>query len=355
MASIVPHKDGYRIHVYVKGTRDSTLKRTRREAEQWAKDREAELRGGPSATLTFREAAERWLALKLPTLDNANNQRTVEQSIREHVLPTLGDWKMMEIDRKDLVDLVRGLAKKGVVETAHRVGQRLRDIFDLAYNDGLIPETKKADGLSRVLPQRRKRQMNAIKPPELPKLLLDINGYPGDPITRLGLLFLAHTFTRTTELLKARHNEIRDPVTWVIPAERMKGKAENRLLHVVPLSKQSVALLKELRTYAENGSDYFLPSKVSTGSLSSNTLLYALYRLGYSGRMTGHGFRSVASSILNESGLWKSDAIERQLHHGETDEVRKAYHRAEYLDERRRMMQWWSDYLDASLASNTAS
>jgi integrase len=355
MASIVPHKDGYRIHVYVKGARDSTVKRTRREAETWAKNREAELRGGPSAVLTFGEAAERWLAHKLPMLDNAANVRTVEQSIREHVLPTLAQRKMMEIERKELVDLVRGLANKGIVETAHRVGQRIRDIFDLAYNDGLIPETKRADGLSKVLPQRRKRQMPAIDPEELPKLLADIDGYHGDPITRLGLLFLAHTFTRTTELLQARHNEIRDPVTWVIPAERMKGKAEKRLLHVVPLSRQALALLKELRTYAENGSDYLLPSKVNTGGLSSNTLLFALYRLGYHGKMTGHGFRAVASTILNGSKLWSPDAIERQLHHGETDEVRAAYHRAQYLDERRNMMQWWSDYLDAALASKTAS
>lgn len=350
MGSIVRHGDGWRAHIYVQGTRDSKTFRTKREAESWSGRREEELKAGDAA-ITFEQAAERWLGLKLPSLDNAANQRTVEQSIREHVLPALGHRKLTEIKRPELVAVVLDIANAGKVETAHRVGQRIRQIFDHAADSGDIPEemATKAANLARVLPSRRPRRMPALKPTELPALLDAINSY-SEPVTRAGLLLLAHTFTRTTELIRARWDEIRDPETWVVPEERMKA----RLPHVVPLSRQVLALLEDVRALGD-GSSYFLASAVNPMcGLSSNTLLYALYRLGYRGRMSGHGFRAIASTVLNESKLWHSDAVERQLAHGETDAVRAAYHRAEYLDERRRMMQWWSDYLE-SLAANTAS
>lgn len=353
MASIVPHKDGYRAHVCVNGVRDSTTRRTKREAAAWAEVREAELAAGGGSTMTFGAAADAWLKLKLPSLDNAANQRTVENSIRDHVLPAIGVKRLVDIKRVELVQLVTSIADAGKVETAHRLGQRIRDIFDLAVDSGHI-EQHPAAGLSRVLPSRRKRRMPAVSAAELPKLLADIDGYSGDPVTRLGLMLLAHTFTRTTELIRAQWPEIRDPVTWVIPAERMKGEGDKRTPHVVPLSRQSIALLDDLKALG-NDSQYLLASEVNPMSgISSNTLLYALYRMGYRGRMTGHGFRSVASSVLNESKLWSKDAIERQLHHQETDEVRAAYHRAEYLNERRNMMQWWSNHLEA-LTANTSS
>lgn len=353
VASIVPHKDGYRAHVCVNGVRDSTTRRTKREAAAWAEMREKELEAAGGSTMTFGVAAEAWLKLKLPSLDNAANQRTIENSIRDYVLPALAGKRLTDIKRVELVQLVSGVANSGKVETAHRLGQRIRDIFDLAVDSGHI-EQHPAAGLSRVLPSRRKRRMPAVTAPELPKLMADIDGYSGDPVTRLGLMLLAHTFTRTTELIRAQWPEIRDPVTWVIPAERMKGEGESRTPHVVPLSRQSIALLDDLRVLS-NDSQYFLASEVNPmGGISSNTLLYALYRMGYRGRMTGHGFRSVASSVLNESRLWSKDAIERQLHHQESDEVRAAYHRAEYLNERRNMMQWWSNYLE-SLTANTSS
>jgi integrase len=351
MGSIVRNREGWRAHLCVDGKRESQTFRTQREARAWAERRESEMRAGASAA-TFGQVAEDWLALKLPSLDNAANQRTVEQSIREHVLPTLGHRKLAEITRPELVDLVRGIAARGTVETSHRVGQRIANIFDLAVDRGDIKSHVAAD-LARVLPARRKRRMPAVRPEELPDLMAAIHTYP-EPITRIGLLLLAHTFTRTTELIRAEWEHIRDPETWVIPEERMKGEKDKRLLHVVPLSKQVRWLLEEARALG-NGSSYFLASEMNPMcGISSNTLLYALYRLGYRGRMTGHGFRAVASTVLNESKLWHKDAIERQLHHGETDDVRAAYHRAEYLDERRQMMQWWSSHLE-SLAAKTAS
>ncbi len=342
MASITHYGEGWRAHLFVAGRRESRFFKLRREAERWAAKREGELRGGSTA-LTFAEAAERWLAQHLPRLSNVNTQRTVEQSIRDYVLPVIGSRRLDELRRADLVDVVRRVSAAGKVETAHRLGQRIRAILDHAVDHGDI-ESHSGAGLSRVLPAVEKTSMAAVTSAELPALVKSIDSYP-EPVTRLGLLLLAHTFLRTSELIGAQWSEIRDPETWVVPEERMK----RRIPHVVPLSGRVRAILEELRAMTEEESPYILASSQNPRcSISNNTLLFALYRLGYKGKMTGHGFRAVASTVLNESKLWGRDAIERQLAHKETDDIREAYHRAQYLDERRRMMAWWSGYLDES-------
>ena len=152
---------------------------------------------------------------------------------------------------------------------------------------------------------------------------------------------MAQTFVRTKELIGAEWAEFDlANALWIIPAARMKMKAE----HVVPLSKQGLAILSELKEIS-GSSRYVFPGRNRDKPISNNTLLFSLYRLGYKGKMTGHGFRAVASTILNESGF-RPDVIERQLAHCERNQVRGAYNRAEYLPERKRMMQHWADYLD---------
>jgi integrase len=151
------------------------------------------------------------------------------------------------------------------------------------------------------------------------------------------------TFVRTGELIGATWDEIDlDGAIWIVPPERMKM----RTAHVVPHSRQAVAVLRELQNIG-GGSRYVLPGRNPDKCMSNNTMLFALYRLGYKGKMTGHGFRAVASTILNESGRFRADVIERQLAHCERDDVRGAYNRSEYLPERQQMMQHWSDMLDA--------
>jgi integrase len=260
------------------------------------------------------------------------------------VLPDLASRKLADIRRRDLVNVVKAVAERGTVETSHRVGQRIRAIFDHAVDHGDI-ESHPAAGLSRVLPKAEEEHIAAVTPSELPTLLRDVSGYP-EPVTRAGLLLMAHTFVRTSELIGARWGEFQGDI-WIIPSERMKA----RLPHIVPISSHVRTLLDGLRPMTDD-SPYILASPFQPQSpISKNTLLFALYRLGYRGRMTGHGFRSVASTILNESGMWSRDAIERQLAHGETDEVREAYHRAQYLAERRRMMEWYSDHLAAIVST----
>jgi integrase len=187
---------------------------------------------------------------------------------------------------------------------------------------------------------------------EVPAFLKALGAYDGDQRTRFALRLMVLTFARTTELRAARWSEIEnidgnEPL-WRIPAERMKMKRE----HIVPLAPQAVAALRELR--ALSGSDatpFLFPSPSREGYMSNNTMLYALYRMGYHGRATVHGFRSMASTALNEMGF-RPDVIERQLAHQEQNAVRAAYNRAEYLNERRTMMKRWADHLDVIAGEN---
>jgi integrase len=203
------------------------------------------------------------------------------------------------------------------------------------------------------LTPHKPRNQAAVKPEELPALLKAIDSYPsiGDQQTALALRLLCLTFVRTVELIGAEWSEFRDldgeASTWEVPAERMKTKQA----HLVPVSHQAVAILHELRAIG-GGSRYILPGRNPDKPISNNTMLFALYRLGYKGKMTGHGFRAVASSALNEAG-YRPDVIERQLAHKEPNKSRSAYNRAEYLPERRAMMQQWANMVDV-LATGSA-
>jgi integrase len=181
---------------------------------------------------------------------------------------------------------------------------------------------------------------------ELPTFLQKLDTYSGERQTKLALKLVTLTFLRTTELRggtwSERENLDVESAQWRIPAERMKMRLE----HLVPLSRQAVDVLRELRTLS-GGSPNIFPSPGKEGCMSSNTMLYALYRMGYHGRATTHGFRAVASTILNESNHFNRDWIERQLAHVERNEVRRAYNAAEWMPDRRRMMQWWADHITA--------
>ena len=264
----------------------------------------------------------------------------LSQMLGRPVVDSTGE-KIGTIKRKALASVVQAIDERGTVETAHRVAGRIKQVFDYAVDIGEI-ENNPAVGLTRVLRTVVSKPMSALPVNEVPDLLRAIQGYD-EPISRLGLLLLAHTFVRTRELTLARWEEfdLKNNV-WVIPESRMKLKRP----HVVPLSRQVLSLLEDVASLTFS-SGLLLESPVRRKqAISENTLLFALYRLGYRGRMTGHGFRSIASSALNESGLWQAEAIEQQLAHKESDEVRAAYNRAEYFDQRVRMMQWWSDQLD---------
>ena len=188
--------------------------------------------------------------------------------------------------------------------------------------------------------------MKALPLKEFPNYLqrLDEDNLELHLVTRTALKLIVMLFVRTRELIEAKWEEIDlESATWRIPAERMKLRVE----HLVPLPNQALSLLQDLHKITGESEFVFPGDRNPKQPMSNNTLLYGgIYRMGLRSRATIHGFRSLASSILNESGKWNPDAIERQLAHSEKDQVRAAYNRANYLDERRRMMQWYADYLD---------
>ena len=294
-----------------------------------------------SKTPTFRDIAERWFKKKDSRWTYEHGQR-VWRSLELNVLPWLGNMPIDGIRRLDIVPVLDAVESRGVGEIAHRVAQRIGAVFDHAVDLGII-ESSPAQRVSRVLkPQPQVVHRAAVDKDKLPELLTAIQMYDGEDITRIGLMLALHLFVRPSELVHLRWDYLVDGRVFVIPEEIMKMPFP----HVVPLTPQSHALIEALRVINGKHPFLFAATRNPRKPITTNALLFALYRMGYKDKQTVHGFRAIASTILNESGLWLPDAIERQLAHKETDEVRIAYNRAKYFDERVKMMHWWSDFLD---------
>lgn len=307
--------------------------------------REAPARPAAQVAPTFELVVADWLKIKLPSLSNGKHQIQVQNTLERFAFPAIGKLPINEIPRTKLVDVVRAAQAGDRVETAHRVAGRITAVFDFAQDVGLI-EHHGAAGLTRVLtPRKTKKPMASIPPEEAGQLMRAIEGYE-EAITRLGLRLLAYTFVRVGELRGMRWSEFKeDGAVWVVPAERVKGDEKRALPHVVPMARQAREVVEQLRLLTGDR-ELVLDSPAKPGhQRSENTFLFALYRLGYRGRMTGHGFRALASTVLNEQSGFSHDVIERQLQHKETDAVRAAYNRAQYLTQRRDLMQWWADWL----------
>ncbi len=297
------------------------------------------------AQTSFERIAREWAETNDMWTDDHYNR--VIQSLEKDVFARLGDQPISEIDTPTLLAVIRRIESRDALETASRVLQRCGAVFRYAIQTGRATANP-ATELKGVLKTRKVQHMASVPRAELPALIEAIDGYDGNPVTRLGLKLLLYTFVRPGELRGARWDEFdMDAKEWRIPAERMKMGEP----HIVPLSRQALAVLDELRPITGVAELAFHGERSRLKPMSENTLLYALYRLGYKGRATPHGFRATASSILNEQG-YNPDAIERQLSHTERNTVRSAYnHHARYMKERREIMRWWGDYLD-SLNSN---
>lgn len=294
------------------------------------------------AANSFEAVAREWYKKQLHTWV-PHHATDVLRRLEANLFPDIGARPIAEIEAPELLATVGKIEKRGAYDLAHRVLQVSGQVFRYGIASGRCTRDISADLRGALTPHKAKHQA-AVRPEELPDLLHAIDGYEaiGDRQTRLALQLLALTFVRTNELIGALWEEIdTEAALWIIPAERMKMRSE----HLVPLSNQALAILDELRGLC-GGSRFVFPGRNRDKPISNNTMLFALYRLGYKGKMTGHGFRSVASTMLNEQG-YNRDVIERQLAHCERDEVRGAYNRAEYLPARKLMMQQWANHLDA--------
>ena len=300
---------------------------------------------------TFEGIAREWLHNQRQKLAPKYSAQILAR-LEADVFPQIGSRPIADIDAPELLDALRKIEKRGVLETARRLRQTCGQVFRYAIVTSRAkqdPSVALKGGLSSP---GRKRGHVAMARDELPKLLEALEVYNGDRRTSIALHLIILTFVRTSELRAARWSEFegldRDDPLWRIPAERMKMKRE----HIVPLAPQVVTLLRDLRALpGSDASPYLFPSPATEGFMSNNTMLYALYRMGYHGRATVHGFRALASTALNEMGF-QPDVIERQLAHEPGNAVRAAYNRAEYLKERRAMMKHWADHVD-SLRDNS--
>lgn len=270
----------------------------------------------------------------------ASHAESVLTRLERHAFGKLGSRPITDISPPELLSVFRVVEKSGALDMAQRVMQYTGQIFMYAIATGRAERNPVSD-LKGALKSPVRKHHAHIGANELPEYLEKLEAYDGSPITKLALKFLLLTFVRSGELRAAEWTEINfDKAEWRIPAERMKMRDP----HIVPLSTQALAVLRELQAHSGNRQHIFPNDRRPVACMSENAMLYALYRMGYHSRTTGHGFRSTASTILNEHGF-SPDVIERQLAHAERNKVRAAYNHAQYLPERRKMMQWWGDYI----------
>ncbi len=302
--------------------------------------------GAERAMNSFEAIAREWYVKFSPGWVASHSSKILRRLERD-VFPWLGEQPIAEITAPELLAVLRRVESRGALETAHRAMQNCGQVFRYAVATGRAQRDPSSD-LRGALPPTRQTHHAAIKDPQaIGELLRAIDGYQGALITKCALRLAPLVFVRPGELRRATWSEFDlDAGEWRIPAERMKMREQ----HIVPLSSQAVSVLRELQPLTRNSAYLFPGARSAKRPMSENTVNAALRRLGYTkDEMTGHGFRSMASTLLNEHG-WHRDAIERQLAHAERDGVRAAYIFAEHLPERRKMMQAWADYLGALAA-----
>lgn len=282
----------------------------------------------------LRHQADRWESV---TADR------VKASLEADIFPALGARPMASIKPGEVMAAVKRIEARGAGDQAGRVLQRVKAVFRWAVTHERIASNPMLDLVpSEILKPRKVNHRPALADKELPVFLAKLDAYEGDPNTVRALRLLMLTATRPGEVRGARWAEFDlDAALWIIPAERMKMRHEHR----VPLSRQSAEVLRSMESLS-GGRELVFPSPFyPSKSLSENTFNSAMARMGYKGSATAHGFRALFSTVANECG-WNPDVIERQLAHAERNEVRAAYNRSTYLQERVKLMQWWADYLD---------
>ncbi len=305
-------------------------------------ERQARLSAEKTDSQTFEAVARLWMDRQDVVEITANKSRWILETF---LFPYIGNRPISEITSRELLDALRATEATGKLETTKRAKIKAGQVFRFAIIEGLTDNDPTPSLRGALRSPKPKHHAAIVDPKEVGALLRAIDGFTGQLVTKAALQLAPLVFVRPGELRHAEWSEIDlDGAMWRIPGERMKMKAA----HLVPLSTQAVAVLQGLQPLTGAGRYVFPGLRTASRPMSENTVNAALRRLGYSGdEMTGHGFRSMAATRLNEMG-WNSDAIERQLAHAESNKVREAYtHAAQYLDERKRMMQAWADFLDS--------
>ena len=294
---------------------------------------------------TFERVALEWYRRQASQWTEKHSA-DVFNSLSLYVFPDMGNRPISDISKQDVIATLRKIEAEGKHETCYRARQRIEAIFDYAEVEEHCTGNP-AQGLRSVFTKPQPKRHPSITPKEFPELLHKIaDDDSAFPPTKLAMKFMILTFVRTKELRFAEWKEFNldcEEPLWIVPADKMKM----RKTHHVPLAPQTVKILDEMRQFSGPDGYLFPQIRNPKKAISENDLLYYLYRLGYRRRHTVHGFRSLADTMLNESRKWHPDVIELQLAHQEQNKVRRAYNRAEHLDERRKMMLWWADHVDS--------
>ncbi len=300
----------------------------------------AEEKERKTARNSFERVALDWIETQQGTWSKGHAV-AVLKTLKNDVFPLLGANRVDAITPPMVLQVIRAIEKRGALGIAAKVLQRITAVFRYAVQTGLATSNPAAE-MKGVLKTRKVEHQAALSREDLPEFLQKLTASDLHVTTRLALKFTILTAARTKETRGAHWREIDlENSLWKIPAVRMKMSSP----HTVPLSRQAVAILERAGKLWGNTGIIFPGIRQSSKQLSENTLLFAMYRLGYHGRGTVHGFRATFSTITNESGF-KPDVIEKSLAHQERNKVRAAYHRSEYVEHRRELMQWWADLLD---------
>lgn len=297
---------------------------------------------------TLKAVAADWMAHQASRWESVTADR-IRASLEADVFPTLGARPMASIKPGEVMAAVKKIEARGAGDQAGRVLQRVKAIYRWAVTHERIEANPMLDLVpAEILKPREVQHRAALAPAELPAFLAKLDAYEGDPHTVQALRMVMLTATRPGEARGALWAEFDLAAgLWVIPAERMKMRTEHR----VPLSRQALEVLEAMQPLSGRRELVFPSPTYPSKPLSENTFNSAMARMGYKYTATAHGFRALFSTVANECG-WNPDVIERQLAHMERNQVRAAYHRSTYMDDRARLMQWWADYLDGRKAGN---
>lgn len=292
---------------------------------------------------TIRQVAFDWLELKREQGISPGTYRRLAMTVKNHIVEKFGRIPVSQITPRMVINSLQPVKAAGhLVQVAH-IAQVLNRVMSFAVNTGLIdanPLTK----ISAAFPSPGKSNLPAIKSDELPDLLAEMRGVEADPIIHASLDWLMLTMTRPSEAIEARWDEINlEDRVWVIPAERMKMRRE----HIVPLSEQAIKVLSTIKIYS-GGEGFLFPSPLNVRKpIARGTINKIFYKTKFKGRMVPHGFRSLASTTLNECGF-NPDVIEAALAHGSGNRIRDIYNRTTYIEQRRVVMDWWGKYIDSA-------
>ena len=310
--------------------------------------RQRSANGGFSLGETFKEIADTWHK-QWSEVRSPRHAAYVRRRLEGDVFPVIGDLPIASLRPLDVVKVIKAIEARGAVDIAKRAYQTIGAICRYAVAHGLMDRDPTRDVKpSDILISRRSTNYARVDVKELPELLRAVEAYQGTSTTRMALKLMALTFVGTGELIAARWTEFDiSEAVWRIPAERMKMRTE----HIVPLSRQAIETLQTLQVISGNAELLFPGDRNRKKPISNNTLLKALERMGFKGRMTGHGFRGLASTVLHENGFDHAH-IEVQLAHQERNRISASYNHALYLKQRTVLMQWWADYLDQAIGRN---